>query len=123
MQQSCTYGSVRGAPGNRRSYRDKTVHDKHSDAHTRESSSQDAFTGVCRGAPVAGMGPTGARVETRRLHQTALGSSFGNRIRLKAALAKTNSQSTLGSPRSLTLRIQAMVFSHPNAGSMRGRAC
>ena len=23
MQQSCTYGSVRGAPGNRLSYRDK----------------------------------------------------------------------------------------------------
>jgi hypothetical protein len=27
MQQSCTYGSVRGAPGNRRSYRDKTAVD------------------------------------------------------------------------------------------------
>ena len=51
------------------------------------------------------------------------GSSFGNRIKLKAALAKTKSQSTLGSPRSFTLRIQAMVFSHPNAGSIRGRAC
>jgi hypothetical protein len=25
MQQYCTYGSVRGAPGNRRSYRDKTL--------------------------------------------------------------------------------------------------
>ena len=24
MQQSCTYGSVRGAPGNQRPYRDKT---------------------------------------------------------------------------------------------------
>jgi hypothetical protein len=24
MQQFCTYGSVRGAPGNRRPYRDKT---------------------------------------------------------------------------------------------------
>jgi hypothetical protein len=24
MQQSCTYGSVRGASGNRRPYRDKT---------------------------------------------------------------------------------------------------
>src|SRR3954454_17922237 len=63
------------------------------------------------------------RVDTRRPDQAALGSSFGNRIRLNAALAKTNSQSTLGSPRSLTLRIQAMVFSHPNAGSIRGRAC
>jgi hypothetical protein len=52
-----------------------------------------------------------------------LGSSFGNRIKLKAALAKTKSQSTLGSPRSFTLRIQAMVFSQPKAGSMRGRAC
>ena len=50
-------------------------------------------------------------------------SSFGNRIRLKAALAKTKSQSTLARPRSLTLRIQAIVFSQPNAGSMRGRAC
>ena len=25
MQQSCTYGSVRGASGNRRPYRDKTL--------------------------------------------------------------------------------------------------
>jgi hypothetical protein len=25
MQQSCTYGSVRGAPGNRRPYRDNSV--------------------------------------------------------------------------------------------------
>ena len=63
------------------------------------------------------------RVDTRRPRQAAFGSSFGNRIRLNAALAKTNSQSTLGSPRSFTFRIQAMVFSHPNAGSMRGRAC
>ncbi len=54
---------------------------------------------------------------------TPAGSSFGNRIRLKAALAKTNSQSTLARPRSFTLRIQAIVFSQPNAGSMRGRAC
>jgi hypothetical protein len=51
------------------------------------------------------------------------GSSFGNRIKLKAALANTNSQSTFAKPRSFTFRIQAMVFSHPNAGSMRGRVC
>jgi hypothetical protein len=61
--------------------------------------------------------------KTRRPDQTGCGSSFGSRIRLKAALAKTNSQSTLGSPLSFTLRIQAIVFSHPNAGSIRGRAC
>ena len=29
----------------------------------------------------------------------------------------------LGQPLSFTLRIQAIVFSHPNAGSIRGRAC
>ena len=62
-------------------------------------------------------------MKTRRPHHAGLGSSFGNRIKLNAALAKTKSQSTLGSPRSFTLRIQAIVFSHPNAGSMRGRAC
>jgi hypothetical protein len=33
MQQSCTYGSVRGAPGNRRPYRDK----RHSAADERRS--------------------------------------------------------------------------------------
>jgi hypothetical protein len=31
---------------------------------------------------------------------------------LNAALANTNSQSTFASPRSFTLRIQAMVFNH-----------
>jgi hypothetical protein len=62
-------------------------------------------------------------METRRPHQAVLASSFGSRIRLKAALANTKSQSTLGNPRSFTLRIQAIVFSHPNAGSIRGRAC
>jgi hypothetical protein len=62
-------------------------------------------------------------MKTRRPHYTGLGSSFGSRIRLNAALAKTKSQSTLARPRNLTFRIQAIVFSHPNAGSMRGRAC
>jgi hypothetical protein len=41
------------------------------------------------------------------------GSSFGNRIRLKAALAKTNSHSTFARPRSFTLRTHAIVFSRP----------
>src|SRR5215203_6178022 len=49
----------------------------------------------------------GVADDLRAGHQAALGSSFGNRVRLKAALAKTKSQSTLGSPRSFTLRIQA----------------
>ena len=56
-----------------------------------------------------------------RDHVAALASNFGSRRRLKAALANTKSQSTFGRPRSFTLRIQAIVFSHPNAGSMRGR--
>jgi hypothetical protein len=43
---------------------------------------------------------------------------LGKRIKLNAALANTNSQSTLGSPRSFTLRTQPIVFSQPNAGSM-----
>jgi hypothetical protein len=42
---------------------------------------------------------------------------------LNAALAKTNSQSTLANPRTFTWRIQAMVFNQRNAGSIRGRAC
>ena len=67
-------------------------------------------------------GPNG-RAETRRPRHAGRASSLGSRIRLKAALAKTKSQSTFGSPRSLTLRIQAIVFSHPKDGSMRGRAC
>ena len=41
--------------------------------------------------------------KTPRPDQTGRGSSFGSRMRLKAALAKTNSQSTLGSPLSFTL--------------------
>jgi hypothetical protein len=41
---------------------------------------------------------------------------------LYAALAKTKSQSTFARPRSFTLRIQAIVLSHPKAGSMRERA-
>ena len=32
MQQSCTYGSVRGASGNRRSYRDKTLSESFDEA-------------------------------------------------------------------------------------------
>jgi hypothetical protein len=67
--------------------------------------------------------PATRPTQTRRPHQTRCGSSFGKRMRLKAALAKTKSQSTFGSPRSFTFRIQAIVFSHPNAGSIRGRAC
>ena len=47
--------------------------------------------------------PVDGRVETRRPHQAGLGSSFGNRIRLKAALANTKSQSTLGKPAQLDL--------------------
>jgi hypothetical protein len=42
---------------------------------------------------------------------------------LNAALAKTKSQSTFANPRNLTLRIHAMFFNHPNAGSTRARAC
>jgi hypothetical protein len=57
------------------------------------------------------------------LAHAALGSSFGKRIRLKAALANTNSQLTFASPRSFTFRIHAIVFNQPNAGSIRGRAC
>lgn len=49
-------------------------------------------------------------------HGVALAISFGNRRRLKAALANTKSQSTFGKPRSFTLYIQAIVFSQPNAG-------
>jgi hypothetical protein len=63
-----------------------------------------------------------AFISTRRVRHAGLGSSLGNRIRLSAALAKTNSQSTLAKPRNFTLRIQAIVFNHPKAGSMRGRA-
>jgi hypothetical protein len=42
MQQSCTYGSVRGASGNRRPYRDKrALQDlKHSQAEARATSYQ-----------------------------------------------------------------------------------
>ena len=37
MQQSCTYGSVRGALGNRRPYRDKTAEiDKIRNSHYAE---------------------------------------------------------------------------------------
>jgi len=62
-------------------------------------------------------------IETALACHAGCGSSLGNRIRLNAALAKPNSQSTFGNPLNLTLRIQAIVFSQPNAGSMRGRAC
>jgi hypothetical protein len=65
----------------------------------------------------------GGRVETRPPSQAGVGSNFDNRIKLDAALANTTSQSTLSSPRSLTLRSQPIVFNQPNAGSMRGRAC
>ena len=60
---------------------------------------------------------------TRLNRQAGLGSSLGNRIKLKAALAKTKSQSTFANPRSFTLRIHAFVFNQPNAGSILGRAC
>ena len=76
-------------------------------------------------APPAGAfnGAGGAtNVDTSPRHP-GLGSSFGNGMRLNAARANTNNQSTLASPRSLTLRIRATVFSHPNAGSIRGRVC
>jgi hypothetical protein len=58
----------------------------------------------------------------RRAHAVALALSLGSRRRLKAALAKTTSHSTLGRPRSLTLRIQPIVFSQPKAGSIRRSA-
>jgi len=44
------------------------------------------------------------------------------RLMLKAALAKTKSASTVMRPRSFTLRSPAIVLSHANARSMRGRA-
>ena len=50
-------------------------------------------------------------VDTSPRHP-GLGSSFGNRMRLNAALANTNNQSTLASPRSLTLRIQDLCVSN-----------
>jgi hypothetical protein len=65
----------------------------------------------------------GSVVQTPVARHAGLGSSLGSRIRLNAALAKTNNQSTFAKPRNLTLRIQAMFFNHPNAGSTRGRAC
>ena len=49
--------------------------------------------------------------------------SSDERANWKAALAKRKSQSTFARPRSFTFRIQAIVLSHPNAGSIRGRAC
>jgi len=63
------------------------------------------------------------RAERRRPLHAGLGSSFGNRIRVNAALAKTSSQSTFSNPCSLTLRIPAIVFNQPNAGSISGRTC
>ena len=68
-------------------------------------------------------GPWRSRLKTRGLRHAGLGSSFGNRIRLNAALANTTSQSTFSTPRSLTLRSQPIVFNQPNAGSIRGLAC
>jgi hypothetical protein len=58
-------------------------------------------------------------VQTCRPNQAGLASSMGSRIKLKAALANTNSQSTFSRPRSLTFLIQAIVFCHPDAGSIR----
>src|SRR3954447_10026041 len=45
------------------------------------------------------------------------------RLMLNAALANTKRASTVARPRSFTLRKPAMVLSHANARSMRGRAC
>ena len=45
------------------------------------------------------------------------------RFMLNAALAKTKSASTVARPRSFTFRSPAIVLSHPNARSIRGRAC
>jgi hypothetical protein len=56
-----------------------------------------------------------SREETHRLRHADLGSNFGNQIRLNAALANTNNQSTFSRPRSFTLRIHATVFNQPNA--------
>lgn len=77
----------------------------------------------CAGRSMSHRGAEDGHVETRRLRHAVLGSSFGNRIGLNAALAKTNSHSTFAIPRSLTFRTPATVFSQPKAGSMRGRAC
>jgi hypothetical protein len=82
-----------------------------------------AFCSLTTGAPAVVPWRPQRRPDTSLPGHAGLASSFGNRIRLNAALANTNSQSTLARPRSLTLRIQAIVFNHPNAGSMRGRAC
>jgi hypothetical protein len=59
----------------------------------------------------------------RRVPHAGTALSVTSRRILKAALANRKSQFTLARPRSFTLRIQAIVFSQPNAGSIRGRAC
>ena len=60
--------------------------------------------------------------DRRGLSQAGTARSVTSRRRLNAALAKRKSQSTFAKPRSFTFRIQAIVLSQPNAGSIRGRA-
>jgi hypothetical protein len=96
----------------------KTITDEHQDAQIDVASGHRASEGERLWFSCA----HALRVETRPPHQAALGSSFGNRIRLKAALAKTPSQSALGSPRNFTLRTQAIVFDHPNASARKSTA-
>jgi hypothetical protein len=77
----------------------------------------DRVTEEARGA--------GGAINSRARPQAHAGAAIKvtSRRILKAALAKTTSQSTLSRPRSLIFRSPAMLLNQPKTGSIRGRAC
>ena len=116
MQQSCTYGSVRGALGNRRPYRDRKPVIKDFFLHALFFESYFRFRIMSlEGSAYPPRPACGSHASWT--------ARFRMRTRLYAAAAKVNIHPTRSFPRNFTLRNPPTVFIHPKISSTRFRFC